>query len=141
MASRQGLYDLYCVLSSSKEVLGNTFNLGKQSLQSWSHTSMIARPILSRYQWFYDPKWEEAKKLAQEVKEDGNLKTKGHTTSKKKHAKRDLSTGTTTSKRHFSTISMRLNEGKKDPESVQKEQAARVCIFCSHVGKFNTNKL
>ncbi|OEJ85547.1 Atypical kinase COQ8, mitochondrial [Hanseniaspora osmophila] len=138
MASRQGLYDLYCVLSSSKEVLGNTFNLGKQSLQSWSHTSMIARPILSRYQWFYDPKWEEAKKLAQEVKEDGNLKTKGHTTSKKKHAKRDLSTGTTTSKRHFSTISMRLNEGKKDPESVQKEQAARVLemidVYISNVG-------
>ena len=128
MTSRQSLYELYCVLSSSKEVLGNTFNLGKQSFQSWTHTSMIARPILSRYQWFYDPKWEEAKKLAQESKEDGKPKTKGHIPSKKKHVKRDLSIGTTSTKRHFSTMSVQLNEDKKDPDFLQKEQDARVCI-------------
>lgn len=48
--------------------MSGSWDIGKESLGSWINTSTLTRPILNEYQWFYDPKWEEAKKLAEETR-------------------------------------------------------------------------
>lgn len=49
-------------------MLGGSWDVGKESLTTWINTSTLTRPILSQYQWFYDPAWENAKKLAEETR-------------------------------------------------------------------------
>lgn len=68
MSTRKSLYQLYCLGSSVRRVLSGSQDIGKESLSSWTNTSTLTRPILSKYQWFYDPEWEKAKKLAEETR-------------------------------------------------------------------------
>ncbi|CAR30760.1 ZYRO0E01584p [Zygosaccharomyces rouxii] len=68
MSTRRTLYHIYCLGSSARSVLSGSWDIGKESLGSWINTSTLTRPILNEYQWFYDPKWEEAKKLAEDTR-------------------------------------------------------------------------
>ncbi|AQZ12840.1 COQ8 (YGL119W) and YBR230W-A [Zygosaccharomyces parabailii] len=68
MSSRRSLYYVYCLGSSARQVLGGSWDVGKESLITWINTSTLTRPILSQYQWFYDPEWENARKLAEETR-------------------------------------------------------------------------
>lgn len=68
MSSRQTLYQAFCLASSAKEVLKGSASIAKESLSQWVNTSHLTRPILMQYQCYYDPEWEKAKKLSQEVK-------------------------------------------------------------------------
>ncbi|SCU99554.1 LANO_0F02256g1_1 [Lachancea nothofagi CBS 11611] len=114
MASRQSLYHAFCLASSVKEVVKGSVSIGSESLRSWAETSTLTRPILERYQWFYDPEWEKARALSDSVRSSN--RTRGKSTKK---GARSYSTGVKTSIRHYST------GAKNDAlaETAQKEVA------------------
>lgn len=109
MSTRKTLYHAYCLGASGKRVLNGSWEIGKESLSSWINTSTLTRPFLSQYQWFYDPEWERAKKLADETR---ILHHGRH--QPKKTKKKVGGIGTTT--REYSTST------KVPPEEVCKEQ-------------------
>lgn len=96
MSSRHTLYHAYCLASSAGEVLKGSASIAKESLTQWVNTSRITRPVLMQYQCYYDPQWEDAKKLSQEVK------AKTHSPPKKSKRK--------TGVRHFSSSSRNKND-------------------------------
>lgn len=98
MSNRQALYYAFCLGSSAKEVLKGSCSVAKESLGQWVNTSTLTRPILMQYQWYYDPEWERAKNLSQEIK------SKNHTPSRKQKKK--------TGVRHYSSSS----KGKPEEE-------------------------
>ncbi|SCU97017.1 LAMI_0F08592g1_1 [Lachancea mirantina] len=68
MVSRQTLYGALCVASSVKEVIKGSTSVARESAGLWLKTSSLTRPLLSKYQWFYDPEWEKAKSLSERLR-------------------------------------------------------------------------
>lgn len=68
MSTRKGLYDVYCVLASVTSVLRGSNSIAQESFKQWFNTSILIKPTLDQYQWYNDPKWEEAKELSSQVK-------------------------------------------------------------------------
>lgn len=89
MSTRHTLYHAFCLASSGKEVLKGSASVAKESLVQWVNTSCLTRPILMQYKFYYDPEWENARKLSQEVKSKGHPQTKRH---KRKPGARHYST-------------------------------------------------
>ncbi|KAH3903380.1 related to Probable serine/threonine-protein kinase COQ8, mitochondrial [Saccharomycodes ludwigii] len=99
MATRKCLYDAFCVLSSSKQVLHDSTILTKEAICTWVKTSTITTPLLSQFQWFNDPKWEEATRLSESVK-NGTYKS----------ATNSINYSSKPGTRSFSTSIRRLND-------------------------------
>lgn len=98
MASRRSLYHAVCLASSAKEVIKGSLSTGCESFNLWVETSTLTRPILSQYQWFYDPEWEKSKKLSDDLRAKAKPKSpKG----KQSHKK---------SVRHYSTTVKRKQD-------------------------------
>ncbi|CCE65899.1 hypothetical protein TPHA_0N01180 [Tetrapisispora phaffii CBS 4417] len=69
--SRQNLYQYYCMLSGARSVIKGSGIVAKESLSTWVNTSTLTRPILNQFQWFHDPKWEQAKTLSNTIRYGG----------------------------------------------------------------------
>lgn len=94
MSTRRSLYHAFCLASSVKEVAKGSWCIGSGSLRSLIETSTLTRPILSKYQWFYDRDWEAARKLSEEVRTKQGVKhgTRSRTPSAAKKGIRHYST-------------------------------------------------
>ncbi|QLQ82093.1 hypothetical protein HG537_0G03480 [Torulaspora globosa] len=108
MSSRRGLYHAFCLVSSATQVLKGSVSIGRESLSQWVNTSRITRPILMQYQCYYDPEWEEAKRLSEQVK------AKARQPSRK--SKKNVGT------RHYSTSRRSNDEQVEEVEKEKKKQ-------------------
>lgn len=120
--SRKGLYHAVCLSESICGTLKGSASIGKESFENWVRSSTLTRPVLSRFQWFYDEKWEEAKRLsnASRRKNEGpkNVPLGPKTDSKmtKKHI------------RHYSTYQKSMNKSptnnpeKKEPHILESSE-------------------
>lgn len=68
MSTRQGLYYAWCLASSTRQVIKGSYSIASESFCEWANTSTLTRPLLTQFQWYYDPEWEKAKKLSEEIK-------------------------------------------------------------------------
>lgn len=63
--SRRCVSDAIQIALSISDITRASVIIGKESFSLWVSTSMVTRPWLSRFQWFYDPEWEKAKQLSE----------------------------------------------------------------------------
>lgn len=121
--SRKGLYQAICLSESFCNVVKNSASIGRQSLDIWLKTSTLTRPVLSKFQWFYDKDWEHARKLSESVRKS----TKGHS-SKKAHLSK-CSVKNKKNVRHFSSYhrcSNKAADAIPEDKLVNKQKANKL---------------
>ncbi|KAH7594756.1 ABC1 family [Nakaseomyces glabratus] len=109
MSARKALYYAYCVGGSAKEAIKESIQFGGKSTKQYVNTSIVLRPILSQFQWYHDPAWEEAKSLSKSLRN-------GQT-----HVKHSNKAGV----RHYSTSSRRsIQKPTKELTEEEREKLA-----------------
>ncbi|CDO92041.1 unnamed protein product [Kluyveromyces dobzhanskii CBS 2104] len=110
--SRKGLYRAICLSESIFTVLQDSTSIGRQSFDIWLKTSTLTRPVLSKFQWFYDENWEHAKKLSESVIKARTKSVPGNTQQSKSSGQKHV--------RHFSTYHRSYNKAEGSVPTDQK---------------------
>lgn len=129
MSKQRTAYYLWALGLSTKNVMCESSSFAGESLRVWFNTSPIFKSLLSRYQWYEDPSWNQARELSQRVRANPSLLPATKSSINRINNARHYSTTRLTKNDTFESSKPEIKEHKEEKEetSVKRDlQSSKV---------------
>ncbi|CAL9732939.1 atypical kinase Coq8p, mitochondrial [Monosporozyma unispora] len=127
MSKQRTAYYIWALGVSSKNVMCKSSSLAGESLRVWFNTSPILKTLLSRYQWYEDPAWNQARELSSRVRSNPSLFKKVNSGINQVNNARHYSTARITKNDASASSKTEINKGEEEVEPAKQNlQSSKV---------------